>query len=197
MPAALVPDDRIPELAAQIDSPAMLRVLRRLREVGFMQNGADVDDETIAILQRLTTLGLADPGYDGPTHGKPFIWVSNGNGQRVLKYFETSPQHEAALESKLTIHPRAHTALASLPEKDQLAVLDAAEALQTGDPTSWPREKVDRLSPDKPVFLLRVSPELRAFIRVADSGGIELFDIVREETLRLFLERYRAGSRVG
>jgi hypothetical protein len=145
----------------------------------------------------LKALGLVDPGYDGPANGKPFIWVGNGNGARVLKYLETSPSHEAALESKLQIHPRARTALASLPEKDQLAVLSAAEALQAAEPASWPREKVDRLSPDKPVYLLRVSPELRAFIRVLDSGGIELFDIVREETLRLFLERHRAGGRVG
>jgi hypothetical protein len=41
------------------------------------------------------------------------------------------------------------------------------------------------------VYSLRVSPELWAFIRLLDSGGIELFDIVPEETLRLFLERSR------
>lgn len=197
MPAALVPQERIPELAAQIDSPAMLRVLRRLQQAGFLINGHDVDQETLGILQRLTDLGLVDPGYDGPTDRKPFIWVSNGNGERVLKHLEASPRHGAAFESKLTIHPRAHTALASLPEKDQRAVLAAVEALQTAHPDAWPCEKVDHLSPDKSVYLLRVSPELRAFLRVLDSGGIELFDIMREETLRLFLERYRAGSRVG
>jgi len=197
MPTVLVPQDRIPELAAQIGSPAMLRVLRRLREAGFIHNGPNVDQGTLGILQRLTDLGLVDPGYYGPTDGKPFIWVSNGNGERVLKYFEASPPHEAALESKLKIHPRARTALASLSGEDQLAVLAAAEALQTADPASWPREKVERLNQDQPVYLLRVSPELRAFIRLLDSGGIELFDIVREDTLRLFLERYRVGSRVG
>jgi hypothetical protein len=47
------------------------------------------------------------------------------------------------------------------------------------------------------VYLVRVSPELRAFVRVLDSGSLELFDVMREETLRLFLERYRAGSRAG
>ena len=197
MPAVLVPPERIPELAAQIDSPAMLRVLRGLRETGFIQNSPDVDQGTAAILQRLTGLGLVDPGYDGTTNGKPFIWVSNGNGERVLKYFEASPSREAALESRLQIHPRARTALASLPERDRLAVLAAAEALQAADPASWPHEKVDRLKPDEPVYLLRATPDLRAFLRVLDAGGIELFDIVPEETLRLFLERYRAGSRAG
>ena len=52
-------------------------------------------------------------------------------------------------------------------------------------------------SPDKPVFLLRVTPELRAFIRLEEGGAVELFDILREDTLRLFLERYSLGSGVG
>src|SRR5205807_1685714 len=99
---------------------------------------------------------LVDPGYDGPTQGKPFIWVSNSNGERVLKYIEASPSREAGLESKLQIHPRARTALATMPEKVRLAVLAAVEALHAADPTSRPGEKVDRLSPDKPVYLLRV-----------------------------------------
>src|SRR2546426_133174 len=98
MPAVLVPHDRIPELAAQVSSPVMLTVLRRLREAGFIHNGPNVDQATLGILQRLTDLGLVDPGYDGSTNGKPFIWVSNANGERVLKYFEASPSHEAALE---------------------------------------------------------------------------------------------------
>jgi hypothetical protein len=44
---------------------------------------------------------------------------------------------------------------------------------------------------------VKVTPELRAFVRTVESGGMELFDIVREDTLRLFLERYRAGSKAG
>src|SRR5438309_1899723 len=74
MPAVLVPPERIPQLAAQIDSPAMPRVLRRLRETGFVQHSPDIDKGTITILQRLAELGLVDPGYDGPARGEPFIW---------------------------------------------------------------------------------------------------------------------------
>lgn len=185
MPADLVPHGAIPGLAEQIDSPAVLKVLWQLHQDGFILNRPDTAPETAAILQRLTGLGLADPGYAGPTNDKPFLWTANGNGSRVLKY---------ALESKIRIHPRAHTALASLPSGDQMAVLAEVEALQNTDPTSWPREKVDRLGPDTPSYLLRVPPDLRAFIRVLDSGGIELYDLVREETLRLFLERQRASG---
>jgi hypothetical protein len=196
MPAPLAPHERIPELAAQITSPATLGVLRRLQQSGFILNGQDVNQETLAILQRLKTLGLVDPGYDASPNGKPFIWVGNANGERVLKYLEASPHHEANLASRLSIHPRAHTALASLSEQDQLAVLATVEALRTTDPDSWPGAKVKRLSGDQPFYLLQVSSELVAFLKVLDSGGIELFDIMPEETLRLFLERYRAGSSV-
>jgi hypothetical protein len=98
------------------------------------------------------------------------------------------------LASRLRIHPRARTALATLPEEDRLAVLAATEALPAADPASRPHDKAERLSPDEPVYLLRVTPELRAFLRVLDTGGIELLDIVPEETLRLFLERYGVGS---
>jgi hypothetical protein len=197
MPATVIPPERIPELAAQVDSPVLCGLLARLRETGFIQDSPELDPETVYGLQRLTALGLVDPGYDRPTGGKPFIWISNDNGERVLKHLETSPHGGATVGSKLQIHPRAHTALASLPEKDRMAVLAAVESLRRTDPGSWPHEKVVRLGPDKPVYLLQASPELRAFIRVLDSDVIELSDIVREDTLRLFLERYRAGSKVG
>jgi len=195
MPADLVRNEAIPQLATQINSPAMLRVLRLLREVGFIQNSGNLDRRTFDTLQRLAALGLADPGYAGPTNGTPFIWVSNPNGERVLRHIETLPADaQAPLESGVKIHPRARTALAALSARDYLAVLAAAEALQAGDPASWSKEETVRLGEDKPVYLLRVPPDLGAFIRVLDSGGIELFDIVREETLQLFLDRQRAAS---
>jgi hypothetical protein len=194
MPADLVSNDAIPQLAARIDSPAMLRVLRHIQQVGFILNGQIVNQSLFTILQRLADLGLVDPGYADPTDGKPFIWVGNGNGQRVLRHFEASPLQNASLESKVTVHPRARTALESLSEGERQAVLVAVEMLQSRDPASWPGEEVSRLIPDQPVYLLRVSPDLRAFIRILDSGSLELFDIVPEETLRLFRERYGDGD---
>lgn len=193
MPANLVPNETIPELAARMDSTSMLRVLRHLRQTGFISNTSSLDKETFDILQRLASLGLADPGYEGPTNGLPFIWVSNHNGERVLSYLETSPDQQKRLKSKVMVNPRAGIALSSLSENEQLAVLAAAEGLYGHDPASWPRHAVRRLSPDKPTYLLRVSPDLRAFIKF-ESGGIELVDIVREKTLQLFLERQEAAA---
>jgi hypothetical protein len=171
----------------------MRRVLQLLRDRGFIQNGPGIGPKTAAILKRLTGLGLVDPGYSGPVDGGPFIWVSNGNGERVLKHLEQAPEKPGP---RLTIHPWAATALTSLSEEQQVEVLVAAEALLGRNPESWPREEAARLDPGEPVFLLRVSPELRAFIRLEDGGAVQLFDIVREDTLRLFLERYKLGGGV-
>jgi hypothetical protein len=49
MPADLFSDEVIRGLAAQIDSHAMLSVLRHLRQVGFIRNGSDIDQETANI----------------------------------------------------------------------------------------------------------------------------------------------------
>ena len=188
MPADLIPRENIPKVAAQIDSPALLRVLRALKQRGFLQNGDQVDPETAAALKRLVELGLADPGYSGPTDGEPFIWVSNTNGERVLKHIE------ATVGPRVKIAPRASTALESLDEPDREAVLSALEGLLLRDPTSWPPEQVTRLAPENQVYLVRVTSALRAFVTLLPSGDVELSDIVREETLRLFLERQRAAG---
>jgi hypothetical protein len=86
MPAELVPNEAIPDLAARVNSPEMLRVLRRIQQTGSILNGSAVDQDTAAILKQLADLGLVDPGYAGPPTGPPYLWVSNGNGARVLSY---------------------------------------------------------------------------------------------------------------
>jgi hypothetical protein len=196
MPADLVPPEAIPQLAAQIDSPSLYWVLRYLQKAHSILNGRDVDDNLADFLQRLTNLGLADPAYTVPTDGKPFLWTRNGNGSRVLRYLESSPACQERLEPRFKTNHRAHTALASLPDRDQLRALLAVEEFQTRDPASWPGEETVRLGEDKPLFMVRVSPELWAFIKVLDSGDTELTDLVPEGTLRLFLEKQRAGAKV-
>jgi hypothetical protein len=191
MPADLVPSEAIPERAARIDSPAMLRVLRLLQQRGFLQKGMDVDEELAGILKRLADLGLVDPAYAGPADGEPFVWVRNSNGDRVLKHFVTARRYE------VRVNPRARTALDSLSEAEREAVWAALDWLLIREPGSWPADQAVRLSPDRPAYLLKVLPDLRAFLVVLAPGAVELSDIVREETLRLFLERYRGGAKVG
>ncbi|HEY7427517.1 MAG TPA: hypothetical protein VH682_25005 [Gemmataceae bacterium] len=90
MPANLVPPGAIPNLAAQVASE-MLAILRRIQRAGFIQNSKRLDRATFDLLQRLADHGLVDRGYDGDTSGPPSMWVSNGNGSRVLKYLASIP----------------------------------------------------------------------------------------------------------
>ncbi len=85
MPADLVPHEAIPELAARV-TPEMLKVLRLLQREGFILNGRDLDPLAVSVLRALADLGLVDPGYDGAVGGEPYMWISNGNGSRVLGY---------------------------------------------------------------------------------------------------------------
>jgi hypothetical protein len=98
MPANLVPHAVIPELAEQV-SAEMLKVLRHLQQAGCIMNGKAVDPQTAGVLRQLTDLGLVDPGYEGDTLGQPTMWVSNGNGSRVLWYLASirrGPHYEIA-----------------------------------------------------------------------------------------------------
>jgi hypothetical protein len=122
--------------------------------------------------------------------------------ERVLTagggFFVASPLgafDQALLEAKLRIHERAKTALAALPDGDARRVVATAASLLKSPPDQWLKQEVLRLDDEKPVYLLRVTPELRAFVRVTERGEVELFDIVREDTLKLFEERSRdAGA---
>jgi len=184
MPAALVQNDHIPELAARIDSPAMLRVLRQVQDDGFVKNGSDLDNETAITLERLVSLGLVDPGFD--SEGKPFLWVANHNGKRVLRHIQN--------ESKLSILPSAKAALEAMPEKDRRAVLAAAESLQRIPPDSWASRNVQQLAADDQLFLLRVGPDLRVFFTTPESGQVVLVDIVHHKTLEMVQNGNGAGS---
>lgn len=194
MPADLMPAIDIPSLADKI-SRAMRTVLQFLRDRGFIKNSPKLDKKTADVLEQLAALGLVDPGYTVPTSGgEPFVWVSSSYGDRLLKHLSNMPEQPGL---KLNINPRAESALSSLSEQEQIQVLVAAESLLGRDPASLSREEAECLDLDKQMFLLHVSPELRAFVEFEPSGNVELLDIMREETLRLFLEHHHSGNGVG
>jgi hypothetical protein len=196
MPANLVSRDAIPELADQVDSLAMLRVLQHLRKAGYIANGQDVSPVMAAILQRLTSLGLTDAGYDRDRTDRPSMWVGNGNGLRVLRYLEKTADRVEALKPGLEITQRAHTALSSLSEWEQAQVFASVAAFQGKDKSARVGEETAQVGDDR-FYLLRVSPELRVFVRILDSDEMELFDIVPEATLQQFLKRVVPGSKKG
>lgn len=86
MPADLMPKEAIAGVAARVNAQATLRVLRRVQREGFIFNDAALGSEEATLLKELADLGLVDPGYEGPTDGKPSMWVRNLNGSRVLAY---------------------------------------------------------------------------------------------------------------
>jgi hypothetical protein len=190
MPVPLVSKEEIPKLARQVNSPAILRVLRHLQERDFIHNGPGIDELTATTLKRLVELGLADPGYARLADDAPFIWVGNGNGKQVLQYLEEHRPY------KIKVNARAKTALDSLSEEEREEVLGAVEALLIVDAAFWPSAKAAPLNQDNGAYSVSVSSDLRAFIRILDPGVVELFDVVREDTLRKFLERQRAGGKV-
>jgi hypothetical protein len=191
MPAALVPEVDIPALAGKITSPAMLKALRMLEERDFIHNSSDLDGATAEALRQLVELGVADPGYAEPTDGAPFIWVGNGNGKRVLRHLEKHRRYEVYFTA------RAKTALASLTEAEREAVLASIEGLQLSAPEAWPAAQVLGIVANGRAVLLTVTPDLRAFVGFVEPRKIEVLDLLREDTLRLFLERQRAGGTAG
>jgi hypothetical protein len=81
-----------------------------------------------------------------------------------------------------------------LSDDERGRVLEAAGALQHESSTAWPDDQVIPLGGDESLYLLRVTPDLRAIIRVVENGQIELSDIVREEALQLFRDRKEDAS---
>ena len=49
MPADLVPNHAIPELAARVNAADMLKVLSRMQATGVIPNTKDLDPKTVAI----------------------------------------------------------------------------------------------------------------------------------------------------
>jgi hypothetical protein len=97
MPATLLPNDAIPELAARLQSSGILPLLQRLHEAGVIRNSHALDPETARGFQRLAELGVADLAYEGQANGTPYLWASNENGVRVLNYLtgiRSGPHYE-------------------------------------------------------------------------------------------------------
>jgi hypothetical protein len=128
--------------------------------------GADVKPKRLIAYERFQSAG-----------GVVFVESPPGAYDRALS------------EARLKVHPRARPALGVLSDDERRRVIEAADALQRESPTAWPDDQFIPFGGDEPLYLLRVTPDLRAIIRVVEEGQIELSDIVREETLQLFRDR--------
>jgi hypothetical protein len=101
MPAELFPQTAISELAANVNS-RQLDVLRQAQKAGFIMNSSDMNPDTRSILDELSALGMLDVAFDGDIKDQPYLWTSNGNGQRVLRYLtgiRSGPHFEVAADT--------------------------------------------------------------------------------------------------
>src|SRR5262249_27750134 len=83
MPADVFPQEVIEKIADQVDLP-MLKMLRRIENEQQIMSDDSLPDEDRGTLDQLAKIGLVDPGY---TDGKPWNWLSNSNGRRMLEHF--------------------------------------------------------------------------------------------------------------
>jgi hypothetical protein len=98
--------------------------------------------------------------------------------------------------TQLKVHPRASTAMDGLSAADRQNLLQAVEGLEGLPPAAWPPDRVTRLPDAEPIYLLRVSPDLRAIIR-SSGAEVEVLDLVRPETLRWFRDARQNGGLPG
>jgi hypothetical protein len=136
-----------------------------------MVRGEEVKPEKLIPYERVQVVA------SGSTNGTFFVSSRSGDFKRALR------------EARLRIHSRARTALNALSELDHRRVMEAVDALQQKPLESWPKDRVLPLNEEKGAYLLRATPELRAFVRRTEEGQIELVDVAREDALQLFLKR--------
>jgi hypothetical protein len=182
------------------------------RFIGGPYDGMDIDP---ALLDRYATLSSTNgdlrarlfvqmpprEDWDRLIRGEevrpvPAVTYEQVLGPEGVSFRAAAPDaiERARSESRLKITSLARTMLAGLSEPERRRVIEAADALQQDPPERWSQEKVLRISEEEPVYLLRVPPDLRVFVRITEDQRLELFDVVREATLQLFRERPPAAG---
>jgi hypothetical protein len=95
MPAPLVPHADIPDLARQV-TEKQRTVLEAIQRAAYIRNQR-LDADLLTALKELARMGLVDPAHEGSADGPLSLWISNGNGQRVLRYLtgiRSGPHYE-------------------------------------------------------------------------------------------------------
>ncbi len=119
---------------------------------------------------------------DGPR----FKWDQDGGAMEQAKW-----------ESRLKVNLRARTALSTFATELRNSIVRVVAALQRVPPEKWSKDQAERITDDAPVYLVVLPDAMRAFVRVLDTGELELVDIMSEDTLRLFRQRFAGVSAAG
>ena len=136
--------------------------------------------ELIVTKQRLTS------GRDVQLVGQPHEERVSMSAQDSAKPFLD--------RGKIKIESRAQVTLDGLPGTEATQIIQRLTSLTDRDPSTWRDEEAHRVDKASQLHLARVAPRLQAIIVPDGAGGIQLVDLVRDETLRQFESRRNAGS---
>ena len=86
-------------------------------------------------------------------------------------------------------------AMDGLAEDVRERLVKTVERLQATDPATWSPDEIIRLPDPEPLYLLRLPPDYRIFLRRIDTNELEIRDIVRQGLLdRWFRQDGRNGG---
>ena len=88
--------------------------------------------------------------------------------------------------NRFALRRRALQVLDALAPEEQKQVLDKLEALGKLPREQWPMHEFSRLPGEEPLYLLRIPPRLRLFVRMDDGSQPEVLDIVHRDRLAAF-----------
>jgi hypothetical protein len=97
------------------------------------------------------------------------------------------------LDQRVRVERRAATVMDFLSEAERLSVIEQAWILATTQLSKWPESKVIPLQEEPRTFLLSVPPDLKVFVQPVADGTIKVLDVVREDTLRQYMESEADG----
>jgi len=96
--------------------------------------------------------------------------------------------------ARVKIGSGAVISMDNLKDPARRQLFEAIAQLQGLAPNSWPTDLVVRLSGPEPLYLLKFTPDLRAFIQPTDSGEIEILDLAHRKTLEMFRSQKPNGN---
>jgi len=88
--------------------------------------------------------------------------------------------------SRIEVTDRARIAFDALYMPERIRLLNVVAPLADSDPSTWNPQTAARLDQVSNLYVVRVSPQLRAIILPKVDGTIQLIDLVRKETLKQF-----------
>jgi putative addiction module CopG family antidote len=109
--------------------------------------------------------------------------------QLLEKLESNNDEFSDRVKNKVTIHQRVNMALDILSPEEKRSVYRAIDYLEFFGIDPSEGANVKRIKTDEPIYLLKVDRSIRLILQRLEQDKIEVLDLVRSETLKLFAER--------